>query len=156
MKKILSLVLSLLLLHAFSLAPLAADSPLARSRKALLASQVRAGIAHLGTGKHAVVRVVLYDKTKYYGYITEIGENAFVVADAKTGATAPIEYLEVKGIKGNNFSTGAKIGIGIAIAAAIAVIIAVVAGDDDDEDEPECTRPAQVGVPCPPGCFCIQ
>ena len=156
MKKSLSLVLSVLLLHAFSLAPLAADTPLARSRKALLASQVKAGVAHLGTGKFSVIRVVLYDKTRYHGYITEIGEDAFVVADAKTGATAPIEYREVKGIKGNNFSTGAKIGIGIAIAAAIAIIAVVVAGDDDDDDVPDCTRPAQVGVPCPPGCVCIQ
>lgn len=157
MKKSLSLALSVLLLHAFSLAPLAADSPLEKSRKALLASKVKAGVAHLGTGKLSVVRIVLYDKTKYHGYVTEIGPDAFVVADAKTGATAPIEYREVKGIKGNNFSTGAKIGIGVGIAAAIAVIAFVVTRDDDnDEDIPDCTRPAQIGVPCPPGCICIQ
>jgi hypothetical protein len=109
---------------------------------------------HLGTGKLSVIRVVLYDKTKYHGYITEIGKDGFIVADAKTGATAPIEYREVKGIKGHNFSTGAKIAIGVGIAAAIAIIVAVIANDDDDE--PECTRPAQIGVPCPPGCVCIQ
>jgi hypothetical protein len=156
MRKFLSLVLTALLLHALSFAPLAADSPRERAKKALLASQVKAGIAELGTGKTAVVRVVLYDKTRYHGYITEIGEDSFVVADAKTGATAPIGYGEVKGIKGNNLSTGAKIGIGIAIAAAVGIVIAIVAGrDNDDDDIPECTSPAQVGVPCPPGCVCI-
>lgn len=158
MKKSLSLALSVLLLHALSFAPVAADTPFERSRKSLLASEVKAGVAHLGTGRLAGVRVVLHDRTKYHGYVTEIGEDAFVVADAKTGATAPIQYGEVKGIKGNNFSTGAKIGIGVAIAAAVAVIAAVLARDDDDvrADEPSCTRTTQVGVPCPPGCVCIQ
>lgn len=156
MKKFLSIALSALLLHAFSLAPMAADSPRERAKKALLASQVKAGIVELGTGKSAIVRVVLYDKTKYHGHITEIGEESFVVADAKTGATAPISYTEVKGIKGNNLSTGAKIGIGVAVAAAIGIIVAIVAGrDNDDDDEPDCVRPAQVGVPCPVGCVCI-
>ena len=109
MKKSLSLVLSVLLLHTFSLASPATNSPLEKSKKALLASKVKAGVAQLGTGKFAVVRVVLYDKTKYHGYITEIGEDSFVVADAKTGATAPIAYPEVKGVKGSNFSTGAEV-----------------------------------------------
>jgi len=74
MRKSLSLILSVLLLHAFSLASPATDSPLEKSKKALLASKVKAGVAQLGTGKSSVVRVVLYDKTKYPGYITEIGE----------------------------------------------------------------------------------
>ena len=62
----------------------------------------------LGAGKSAVVRVVLYDKTKYYGYITETGNDSFVVADAKTGNKAEIAYQEVKGVKGNNFSSAVK------------------------------------------------
>lgn len=147
MKKYLSLILSVLLLHAFSLASLATENTLAKSRRALIASQVKAGIAALGTGTSARVRVVLEDKTRYHGYVTEIGEDYFVVADAKTGATAPIAYSEVKGIKGNNLSTGAKIGIGVAIAAAVGVIIAIVASKDNDEN-----RSGQiicVTAPCP-------
>ena len=99
------------------------------------------------------MRVVLEDKTKYDGYITEISANHFVVADAKTGATAPIAYSEVKGIKGHNLSTGAKIGIGVAIAAAIGITIAVLAGRNKNASQ--CTGTAQVGVPCPAGCVCI-
>ena len=147
MKKSLSLTLSVLLLHAFSLASLANDSPLERARKAQLASEVKAGIKRIGTGKSAVVRVVLDDKSKYHGYITEIGEDSFVVADAKTGATAPIGYREVTGIKGNNFSTGAKIGIGVAIAAAVVIVAAIVANRDDDEPAPH--SPQCVTTPCP-------
>lgn len=144
MKKFLSLALSVLLLHVSSFAGLANESPLERVNKAQLASEVKAGIAHLGMGKSSVVRVVLYDKTKYHGYITEIGEDSFVVADAKTGATAPIAYPEVKGIKGNNFSTGAKFGIGVAIVAAVAIIIAVVASGGDNARQSD----------CPPGRIC--
>ena len=156
MKKSLSLVLGVLLLHAVSLAPRAADTALERSKASLLASQVKAGVMHLGAGKSAVVRVVLHDKTRYHGYITRIGADDFIVADAKTGATAPIQYREVKGIKGNNFSTGAKIGIGIAVAGAIAIIAAVLTRDKDDEvEQPSCITPAQVGAPCPPNCICI-
>jgi hypothetical protein len=156
MKKLLSLVLSVFLLHAFSLASLATDSSLEKSKRALLASKVKAAIAQLGTGESSVVRVVLYDKSKYHGYITEVGEDSFVVADAKTGATASIAFPEVKGIKGSNFSTGTKIGIGVGIAAAIAVIVAVVANGDDEKREQPSPCTAQVGVPCPPGCPCIQ
>ena len=157
MKKYLSTLLCMVVLHAFSYASLASETPKQKARKAMLAAQVKAGVVQLGTGTSSRVRVVLYDKSRYHGYITEIGEDHFVVADAKTGATAPIGYPEVKGIKGNNLSTGAKIGIGVAIAAAVGIVAAVVAGRDKDrDDEPSCTRPAQVGVPCPPGCFCIQ
>jgi hypothetical protein len=156
MKKYLSLVMSVLLLHVCSLAPLAHETPREKAKKDLLVTQVRAGIAHLGTGTDSRVRIVLYDKTKYHGYITEIAEDHFVIADAKTGATAPIAYSEVRGIKGQNLSTGAKIGIGVAIAAAVAIIIAVVAGRDKNKNEPTCTQTAQVGVPCPAGCVCIQ
>ncbi|MDX6614810.1 MAG: hypothetical protein QOD75_3996 [Blastocatellia bacterium] len=156
MKKYLSLVLSVLLLHVFSFAPLAHETPKEKARKDLLVAQVKAGIDSLGTGTAAHVRVVLYDKTKYHGYITEIAEDHFVVADAKTGATAPIAYSEVRGIKGNNLSTGAKIGIGLAIAAAVGIVIAVVAGRDKNSSAPTCTQTAQVGVPCPAGCVCIQ
>jgi hypothetical protein len=156
MKKYLSLVMSVLMLLVLTYAPLAAETPREKAKRELLVAQVKTGIASLGTGPSSRVRVVLTDKTKYHGYITEIAEDHFVVADAKTGAKASIAYSEVKGIKGHNLSTGTKIGIGVAIAAAVAIIIAVVKGRNKNENVPPCTRTAQVGVPCPPGCVCIQ
>jgi hypothetical protein len=147
MKKFLSLALSMLLMHLSSSIALADETPLERARKAQLASEVKAGITYLGTGKSSLVRVLLYDKTKYHGYITEISDEGFVVADAKTNATAPIAYSEVKGIKGNNLSTGAKIGIGVAIAAAV-VIIAVILSSRDS-DEPHTGQIICVRSPCP-------
>lgn len=148
MKKSLSTALALLLLHTFSYAPLANETPGEKAKKALLAAEVKAGIASLGTGTSSRVRVVLYDKTRYHGYITEIGEDLFVVADAKTGATAPIAYPEVKGIKGNNLSTGAKIGIGVAIAAAVGIIAAIIASSGDDDNR-QSGQVICVTTPCP-------
>lgn len=148
MKKFLSIALGLLLLHTFSYAPLANETPRERAKRAMLAAEVKAGIASLGTGTSSRVRVVLYDKTNYHGYITEITEDLFVVADAKTSATAPIAYPEVKGIKGNNLSTGAKIGIGVAIAAAVGIIAAIIASSGDD-DNGQSGQIICVTAPCP-------
>ena len=113
MKSYFSFFLSLVMLHVFSYAPFASETPKEKAKKELLAAQVKAGITEIGAGKSARVRIVLDDKTKYDGYIFEIAEDHFVVADARSGATAPIAYSEVKGIKGHNLSTGAKIGIGV-------------------------------------------
>ena len=159
MKKILSLVLIVLLQH--SLGPgsrAAAADPPERSKRELLAQKVRAQVAQLGAGKSSVVRVVLYDKTKYHGHITDVGEDSFVVADAKTGATASINYAEVKGIKGNNLSTGAKVGIGVGVAAAVAIIVGVIRGRPREEKGPNTPCQASGVHPenCPPGCICIQ
>ncbi len=154
MKFFLCFALSVLVLHAGGMASLALDNSSEQWKKVSQTTQVKAGVARLGTGSSTRVRVKLYDKTDYNGYITEISEDYFIVADAVTGATAPIKYHEVKGIKGNNLSTGAKIGIGVAIAAGLAIFIAVIAGRSDNKNNSPCT--AQIRAPCPPGCVCIQ
>ena len=159
MKKYLSLVLGVLMLHASGYAPLANETPKEKVKRAMLAAEVKTSVANLGTGVSSRVRVLLHDKTKYHGHIIEITNEYFVVADAKTGATAPIAYPEVKGIKGNNLSSGAKIGVGVAIAAAVATVIAVIVGrdgrDNDRAQDSPC-RLSGVTTPCPPGCVCTQ
>ncbi len=155
-RKLTSFVLIALMTHALSYAAPASDTPAKNSKDALLAAKVKAGVAHLGSGTASRVRVKLHDKSSYHGYITEIAEDHFVVADVKTGAIAPIAYPEVKGIKGNNFSTGAKIGIGVAVAAAVAIVAAIVATKGDDEEEGRCVASRTITTPCPPGCVCIQ
>ena len=154
MKRHFTFFLSVLILHVFSYAPLASETPKEKAKKEMLIARVRAGIAELGAGKSSRVRIVLEDKTKYDGYIFDIADGHFVIADAKTGVTAPIAYSEVKGIKGHNFSKGAKIGIGVAIAAAVGITVAILA-TRDNKNTSSCTQTAQVGVPCPVGCVCI-
>ena len=148
MKKILSFALSALMIHAAGFALLAGETGKDKAKRALLVSEVKSGVAAIGVGESARVRVLLNDKSKYHGYITEIGEDYFVVADAKTGATAQIAYSEVKGIKGNNLSTGAKIGIGVAVAAAVVIIAAIISRGGGDKQSPS-GQIICVTAPCP-------
>jgi hypothetical protein len=82
------------------------------------AEKVKAGIAKLGTGPSARVEVKLRDKRKLKGYISEISYDHFVVNDTK-GIATTVAYPQVKQVKGNNLSTGAKITIGIGVVALL-------------------------------------
>jgi len=50
-------------------------------------------------------------------------EEGFTVIDSKTGMATTVAYPQVKSVKGNNLSTGAKIAIGVGIGAALLFII---------------------------------
>ncbi|HXG65131.1 MAG TPA: hypothetical protein VNO70_08480 [Blastocatellia bacterium] len=72
-------------------------------------------MAKLGIGQDARIEIKLRDKTKLAGYISETGEEHFTITDDKTGVATVVAYHQVKQVKGNNLSTGAKIAIGAAI-----------------------------------------
>jgi len=59
--------------------------------------------------------------------------------------------------KKNNLSSGAKTALWVSLFAAGVITVVVLATRNRKErsDSP-CTGTAQVGVPCPPGCVCIQ
>lgn len=88
--------------------------------------KVRQGIFKLGTGKDARVEVKLRDKTKVRGYISQADDNGFAVVDLKTGASTNVVYPNVKQVRGNNLSTGAKIAIGVGIGAGITLLIFLI------------------------------
>lgn len=129
MKKLSTLALAGLLVLAAS-APAAARTSAAKSAR--FAAKVKAGVAKLGVGPDARVKVKLRDKTKLEGYVSEVGEEHFAVTDAATGATVRVPYPQVSQVKGHNLSTKAKIAIGVGIAVAIIVVIAVVNAALDD------------------------
>jgi len=91
--------------------------------EARLALKVKSEIAKFGKGSNARVEVKLSNKTKLIGYISEVGNESFVVVD-KNGAATTVTYPQVKQVKGNNLSTGVKIAIGIGILFAVALILA--------------------------------
>ncbi len=122
-KTILSLFLITLLITCVGVKVIYADSK--EEKQARFTEKVKAGIARLGTGEPARVKVKLSNKTKLNGYISEAGDENFVVVDAKTGAATRIAYADVQQVKGNNLSTGAKIAIGLGILAAILVILLI-------------------------------
>ena len=48
------------------------------------------------------------------------------MTDLKTGASNKVAYADVKQVKGNNLSTGAKIAIGVSVAAGLILLITIL------------------------------
>jgi hypothetical protein len=120
-KKLLSVALVTLLVGFVAVAPAYAGSR--EEKQARFTEKVRAGIAKLGTGEQTRIQVKLIDKTRLDGYISEATQDDFVVVNPNTGAATRVTYAQVKQVKGNNLSTGAKIAIGLAALAAILAIL---------------------------------
>jgi hypothetical protein len=113
LKKVLSLVLVGLLLSVAGVRFAYAGSK--EGKEIHFAEKVKEGISKLGTGADARIEVKLRDKTKLKGYVSDAGEDSFVVVDEKTGASSTVTYLQVKQVKGNNLSTAAEIAIGVGV-----------------------------------------
>ena len=91
--------------------------------KAGRAGEVKAGISRLGVGRGARVELELRDRRRLGGYVSEAGEDYFVVKDSRSGAVTAIAYPEVSKVKGNNLSTGAKVAIGVGAAALVIAFV---------------------------------
>ncbi len=122
--------LTLMLIGALIFSVSTAPMTLAKSKEekaAEFTSKVKTGIAKLGVGPDARIEVKLRDKTKLKGYVSQISDESFVVADAKTGATTEVPYPNVASVTGKNLSTGAKIAIGVAIGVGVLVLVGLIA-----------------------------
>lgn len=104
---------------------LASSPPEKESR---YSQKIKASLHELGTGDATRVTIKLKDKTKLSGYIREIGDRSFVIADVRTASATTVPYPDVVQVKGNNLSTGAKIAITVAIIVAAAIILYSVKG----------------------------
>src|SRR4051794_6098012 len=88
LKKTCSAVLALLLLQADA-SPALANTNL--KKDAARAEKVHTQVWKLGTGRDALVRVELRDKTKLDGYLSEAGADSFTVTDSK-GKSTTVPY----------------------------------------------------------------
>lgn len=92
--------------------------------------KVKVKIAKLGLGAKAKATIRLKDGTKTKGYITEAGDETFVIRDRKTDAPTTIRYENVAKVEENRGHSTARniaIGVGIGVGAlllAIAISIA--------------------------------
>lgn len=118
-KKVCSVVLSALLLQAAVVPTFAATSA---EKEAKRAEKVRTQLVKLGTGSDARIKVILRDKTKLEGFVSETGASTFAVTDS-AGKTTTVDYGQVGKARGHNLSTGAKIGIGIGIGVGATLLI---------------------------------
>ncbi len=96
-------------------------------KRALFAEKVKAGVERLGVGEDTRVAVRLHDKMKLTGYVSDAGEDSFVVTDLKTGKATTVAYADVAQIKGNNLNSSDRLLLGVLIGAAIVLIVVVVA-----------------------------
>jgi len=129
-KKLFSLALVALLINLAGMRLAYADSK--EEKQVRFAEKVKASVLKLGTGEAARVKVKLRDKTKLEGYISAADGEGFIVTNPKTGMATQVAYPQVKSVKGNNLSTGAKIAIGVGIAAAVILLILWKVVVDDD------------------------
>ena len=94
------------------------------------AEQIKAGVLKRGTGEKARVTVRRRDGTKLKGYISQSGEDSFVVTEPKGGQSTTVAYGDVAEVKGAGMSRAAKIGIGAAIGVGAAAAVLAVAFRD--------------------------
>ena len=125
-KKFLSLALVALLMQMASAQSAYASTK--AGKEARFTEKVKAGIATLGVGPEARVKVKLRNKTNLEGYVSEVGEDYFMVTDAETGVATPVPYPQVKQVKGNNLSSGARIAIVVGIVALLVAIALAASG----------------------------
>ena len=120
-KKIIALALAGLLINLAGVRLAYADSK--EENQIRFAEKVKASVLKLGAGEAARVKVQLRDKTKLEGYISAADGEGFTVTNPKTGMATQVAYPQVKSVKGNNLSTGAKIAIGVGIGIVVLVLI---------------------------------
>ena len=96
-------------------------------KEARFAQKVKTELAKLGTGPKARVTLKLRDKSQLKGYVSEIGDESFVVVDDKSGSASTVPYPQVKQVKGNNLSTGAAIAIGVGIGVGAILLLLLIA-----------------------------
>jgi hypothetical protein len=118
----LALTMSVALLFSTSATPMALAK--SQDKKALeRAAKVKTEIAKLGTGKDARIAVKLRDKSTVAGFVSQVGEDSFVITDLKTSATTTVPYLDVEQARGKGLSTGAKIAIGAGVGVGVLFLI---------------------------------
>jgi len=112
--------------------PVAQTQTLAASlgpeKESSLSERVKAGVARLGVGPEAKVKVKLKDKTKLSGYVSEVGDDYFVVTDPQTGRASTVAYPDVTQVQGNNLTTKVKIIIAASVIAGVIIVLYIVRG----------------------------
>jgi len=118
-------VLSFALANLFYL-PTAIATPGSNKEKRQV-EKLKAGLRRLGTGPDARIKVKLKDKTEISGYISESGDESFVVVDSATGKSNTVAYPQVAQAKGNNLTSKEKLAITLVVVGAIGVLILLAA-----------------------------
>jgi len=102
--------------------------------KTATVEKVKVKIAKLGVGARAKATVKLKDGTKTKGYVSQAGDEAFVIRDRKTDAPTTIRYEDVVKVEENRGHSTARnitIGVGIGVGAFLALLAITIASLND-------------------------
>jgi hypothetical protein len=126
--------LNLFLATLLLLAPIAGTAVATPQRQQRTsADEVKIKVAKLGTGSKARATVWLTNGTKVKGYVSQAGENDFVMRDRKTNAPTTVSYADVAKFERNNGHSTAKwvgIGVGVGAGAFLLIVLASIAALD--------------------------
>lgn len=95
--------------------------------------KVKSDVAKRGVGEKAYVKVKLRNNSEVKGFVSQAGEDDFIVADSKSGAKTTIAYRDVSKVQGKGLSLGVKIAIGVGILIVVVVVVAVAASNSLDD-----------------------
>jgi hypothetical protein len=94
---------------------------------ARLTAKAKADVAAAGVGREARISVKLRQGKKLKGYISQAGEDSFVITDSKTGSTTSIAYADVAEVqRKNGLSTGKAILIGAGATFGVLFLISAI------------------------------
>jgi hypothetical protein len=125
-RKAISTALVVFLLHAF--AP-AVPAPAVESEQGQSLEQMKKFVKK-AIQKNKDVKVVLKDKHKYVGRVTEATDEGFVVSDIKTATPVRLAFVDVKQVGGPGLPTAAKAAIGAGVVAGVLIAIGLLVNRD--------------------------
>lgn len=131
LKEYLACLVSGLLLIAAVSQPAAAQH---EGKQAATVETIQIQVAKLGVGEKAKATVTLKDGTKRKGYISQAGEDDFVLRDWKTDAPTTVRYTDVARVeanKGHSTARNIAIGVGVGVGAVLGVLAILIASLDD-------------------------
>jgi maltose-binding protein MalE len=126
------LIFSMAVLLAFG--AIAPTVTAASKGQRLTTEEVKSKVFKLGTGSKAKATVWLADGRKVKGYVSQAGDEDFVMRDRKTDAPTTVRYADVVKFERNNGHSTAKwagIGAGIGVGAFVLILVAIFANLND-------------------------
>jgi hypothetical protein len=112
-------------LLVITLTPVAARARAQAEKEARQTLKVRAKIIKLGTGKRARVEVKLKDNRRLNGYVSEIAEDHFSVANAKTGTVTTVPFDQVERVTSKERSWMYAMALGVGTVVTLMIVTAI-------------------------------
>lgn len=102
-------------------------------KEAKQVEKIKQRVRKVGTDEYARITVGLKNQSKELkGYVSEIGEDGFVVTNSKTKVATAVAYRDVAYIRGKGLPPIAIVGITAGAVLGVLLIIAVAAGLGDE------------------------